>query len=406
MTGRFLLFCAILFASFSPLQARDRQIGNIIFQPPKDWSLGNIRDEGWATLRNEREDERCELCYIYIHVGTTPRGSFDRWVRERMKVALDDGKVDKVMETKVSKDRRLGEVHTYSRVIKDRGKKMQMFMAFKMKDRWEMIHFSGNIRNKKRLLEVGATLQEEFLPMLTRLGFVSKGRKPVIGKPVSGDLDGVWFGSRTVYGSNFDGTMRIDIRPVIFTFWPDGRFYKGIPASGLSTFDIDTAVLTETTEFGNYILKDDEVRLFYADGDRDVLRREGDEFEDGNATLWKVRLAEDGYRFDGRLYSINYSPFGPGTSGGAVFTKNVKFFEDGTYTSDGFSGVSGDTGSTAFTFADKKKTERGRYEISDGLIRLTPPKGRGEMKIWPFFLQESKGGWRPIVRGKYLEKKK
>lgn len=402
MIARTLLAFALLVTSLGPVLARDRQVGNIVFTPPPDWKVGSVRDEGWVILRNDRKDERCRFCKIIIHIGTEASGSFDRWVSDRMKLALDDGEVKQNMPTKVLQDRRLGEVHTYTRTIKDRGTEMQIFMAFKMKDRWEMIHFSGDADDADELKESAAAMSEEFLPMLSKIGFVSKGHKAVIGKSVPGKLDGVWFGSRVDYGLNFDATMRVDVRPVIFTFWRDGRFFKGIPDSGISAFNYDSTVLTNTTETGNYILKNDEVLLFYADGDRDTLPRDGDTFEDGNATLTKVRLPNEGIRFEGNLHNFNYSPFAAGISGGIASVSDWFFVTDGTYTSDRFVGASGSfaDGGGGFTTSNDTAKLRGTYRIADGLIRLTPPKGN-EI-VWPFFLYEKDGKWEPVVRGEYL----
>ena len=402
MIVRTLLALSVLFATFEPALARDRQVGNIVFNPPPDWDVGNVRDEGWVIIRNDRKDERCRFCKIVVHIGTEARGGFERWVKARMKLALDDGEVAKKMSTNVIQDRRLGEVHTFTRTIKDRGTEMQMFMAFKMKDRWEMIHFSGDADDKEELKESAAAMSEEFVPMLKTIGFVSEGRKPVLGKPVPGNFDGVWFGSRIDTGINMDGTMRMDVRPVIFTFWSDGRFFEGVPESGFSQFEYDDAVLTQTTETGNYILKDTELKLFYADGEIDALPREGDVLTDGNAKLFRVRLPPPNLQFEGTLSNFSYSPFAAGISGGIASASNWRFFGDGTYTSDRFVGASGsfDTGGGFATSTDGA-IKRGTYRIGDGLIRLTPPKG--DEIIWPFFLREKDDHWEPIVRGEYLE---
>ncbi len=399
---RIFVFLCLVMTSATAFAAEKRQAGNVVYSPPKDWRVGSVQKQGWVTLRNKRKDKRCARCYIYIHIGTPAKGSFKAWIRERMKLALDDGKVKKNLPKKTLPDKRLGQVHMYARLIKDRVDKTQIFMAFKMDDRWEMIHFEGRAGDVDELKEFQAALKEEFLPILKTIGFVSEGAKPVVGDPSPGQLDGTWSGKKISYGMNLDLSTRIDITDVIYTFWPDGRFFKGVPATGISQFDPLEAVLTTTSKVGNYRVRGGKVVLDYADGRTKSLKLKGNTLRDGNAHLSKVRFAKDGFRFKGTLSNINYSPFGAGITGGVASSNSWKFFDDGTYVSDRFFSVSGqfDTGG-GFTQSKDTKGKRGRYEVADGLIRLTPPEG--DEIVWPFYLGTHEGVEQPVVRGEFLK---
>ena len=380
-----------------------RQTGNIIYEPPKDWRVSSsIRKEGWVTIINKRKDERCKYCYIRIHIGAPTKGSFKAWVRKRMKFALDDGKVTKTLPTKVVNQENLGTIHIHTRTIKDRGSEIQMFVAYDLEDRWEMIHFEGEADDLEELTESQATMKEEFLPIIRTISFMSEGAKPVLGDPTPGKLDGTWSGKKISYGMNLDLSTRIDITNVIYTFWPDGRFFKGVPLTGLSKFDPREAVLTTTSKVGNYRIRGGKVVLSYADGRTKSLKLKGDTMRDGNAHLSKVRLAKDGFRFKGTLSNFRYSPFGAGISGGVASSSNWEFFKDGTYESDSFTGASGRfDGGGGFSTSTDPDAKRGRYKVADGLIRLTSPKG-AEI-VWPFYLDTLTGVEQPVVRGEFLK---
>lgn len=172
--------------------------------------------------------------------------------------------------------------------------------------------------------------------------------------------------------------------------------------SGVRGFDVEEAILTETSKAGNYRHRGNKIVLNFADGETDTLKLKGDAMQDGNAHLSKVRLAEDGFRFEGTLSNFTYSPFGAGISGGIATSSKREFYKDGTYESDSFFSASGDFDSGGgFTSTKDAGAKRGRYEIADGLIRLTPPDGN-EI-VWPFDLSDVGDEDRIAIRGEYLD---
>ncbi len=394
---RLFVFLCVMFASATVFAAERRQAGNVVFTPPKDWRVGPIHKNGWVTIFNKRKDERCRFCFIRIHIGAPAKGSFNAWVRKRMKLALDDGKVKKNFDTKIVQDETLGRVHIFARTIKARGDETQMFIAFRMDDRWEMIHFEGEARTADDMKDSQAAMREEFLPILKTIGFVSEGAKPVLGEPTPGKLDGTWFGSKLRYG-----VSQYEIDDVIYTFWSNGRFFEGVPLSGISKFDAQEAIMTKTSKVGNYYLEGERVMLEYADGDEDSLKFDDDAISDGTAYLSKVRLPEDGFRFKGTLSNFRYSSFSGGVNGGVASSSSWKFFEDGSFESDSFVGTSGSfDGGGGFAISNDTDLKRGRYQVADGLIHLDLPKGK-EI-VWPFFLDSIKGEERIVIRGEFLE---
>ena len=84
----------------------------------------------------------------------------------------------------------------------------------------------------------------------------------------------------------------------------------------------------------------------------------------------------DGFRFAGVIKSVRYSAFGPGVSGGVGSESTQIFRSDGNYTDSSFTGAFGafDTGGD-FTATSEQPEQFVHYEVTNGLITLTPPKG-------------------------------
>lgn len=393
----FLIVALFIATPGSAFAKEWRQVGNIVFTPPADWRMSDIRPEGWARLSPSGDEALCKSCQIFVHIGSEPNGKFADWVAERMKIALGDKRLIERKPAESSSDPNLGKIVNIFQRVKGRREEIQIFSAFDAGDHWEMIHFSGSGKAGRDTVTTLLTFSQEYAKVLRSIRLISKGADPVLGEPVAGELDGIWFGRRveTSMGANFVMSMRII--PRIFSFWPDGRFYEGVPDTGFEGFDYDTAALSQTTETGNYTLEDGELVLDYADGDQKIMPHNELIFRDRDARLRRAQIAKDGYRFEGVISSFRYSPFSSGVSGGVAAASDMRFFKDGTFSGDKILSTTGSN----FSTLSKSAKERGTYEISNGLIHLTAPNG--VKKSWSFFLRDSEKGPQPVIRGKYLD---
>ena len=375
-----------------PANERLRQVGEAIFEVPEGWRAGDLDpDDGWMTIWSDLPDDRCEYCRIQVHLGAPAKGSFPGWLRERKKAMLDDD--EKVSDRQPERRTAMPGGGEMRMSIRKAGRNMQFFFGLQRQDRFELISFEAPVRD---IEDAQASMREHVLPMVLGMRHVGSGAKPLLGPPVPGGLDGVWHGISFYPSVGLDGSMVMRQRREVYSFYPDGRFYDGVPPRGLSSFDFAEAAAKATSDVGNYVRVGNTIHLLYADGDRDELEVDDDALVDGGTRMFKATLAEPGHRFAGTISRVNYaaSPFG---DGGVASSGSTEFFEDGTYVSASF--VSG-TGA-GYVVTSKSGPKRGRYEVGEGIITMTAPDGTEDVRT--FLMMRGEDGPVPLVGSQFVE---
>ncbi len=370
LAGGCLIFYAV------PASAETRQFANMVYEVPAGWET-NGKSENRFQLHYHAEDGGCDSCRILLDPGAADRGPIGAW---RDKLAAPGEEMSVMGEPKIVEDT-IGDwpLHVLMRQIDDDGQSMfQAFFAIDLPGRNELVIFEGSARDRETFNRSLATMNADLVPMLDEIKFVSEGAEPVLGPPQAGDLEGPWFGTaiRNRY-NGFSGGMELVIDKRLMTFYPDGRFYHGIPPGGAAPLDVERLGAGGETGLGNYIVSGDDIELRYVDGDVSHMQMTSDSTIDaGRATIHPTPFAPDGYRFEGAIRSASYTALGAGISGGASSEHSTVFRKDGTYTDSSFTGLSA-TFDSGVGFAGTSETpERtGRYEVADGLITLTPPEG-------------------------------
>ena len=356
-----------------------RQFGNIVFDVPARWEEVGAND-GRMKLDFDSDEDRCTGCEILIGLGTTDRGPIDAWRDAQAAKISDDAKV--VGKPQFLEDEAGGKpVRLMLRQVDDDGtQKFQAFFAIDLGQRYELVAFEGRVRDQASLDETLSILNTTVVPMIDGLRYVSEGAKPVLGPPKPGPLHGPWFGS-AIYNhyNGLSGVLEMDVATELMLFFPDGRFYDGIPDTGTVPLDVAALVASGETHLGNYDLVGDKLALHYVDGDDatlDVVNETA--IRSGRVTMRPADVPQDGFRFAGTIQSSHYTSFiaGSGVTGGVGSDHTQVFRADGTFTDASFVGVSGtfDAGG-GMTATSKKPESLGHYEVKDGMITLTPPTG-------------------------------
>ncbi len=224
---------------------------------------------------------------------------------------------------------------------------------------------------------------EAFTKFVGSLQQVSITAKPLLGDPIQGPLDGVYWGTYTRWTMGLDGMMALDVAHKRYTFFPEGRFYEDIPPEGVTDFDFAKLQPKHGDEVGNYYLANDKIHLRFADGHSDEMDySKPPMISHGEAQLFKTEIPPDGFRFEGSRFWIFYSGFTPGVIQGGVSASNLTTFKkDGTYTIEASSsaagsfpdGAGGTTG--GFVVGSKNDANTGHYEVRGGRVFMTAKDG-------------------------------
>jgi hypothetical protein len=355
--------------------AQTRQFANVVYDLPHGWEP-NGNTEGRLELRYDDKDQ-CVNCRILIDPGADDGGPIQEW---RNMKATPHEKMRVIGNPQFRQDT-IGDwpVAVMLRQVKDGGRaKFQAYFAIDLPKRNELIIFEGSARDEETFNRSLATLNKHIPPLLNDLRFISEGAEPVLGPPTPGDLKGPWFGTaiRNQY-NGFSGTLDLVVDKKLMTFYPDGRFFGGIPPTGAGPVDFAALVISGETNLGNYIVVGDTIELRFADGDVSRMRIINDTTIDmGRVKIHPAKFPADGFRFEGVIQSSRYTALGPGISGGVGSDRKQVFRRDGTYLDSSFVGAFGsfDSGG-GFTTTNKQPEQLGHYEVANRFITLTPPKG-------------------------------
>lgn len=375
------LILALGLALAAPLAAETRQHGNVIFDIPHGWELGGTRDDGSLVLRSELPNGECEYCVIYISPGERTTGRADTWVsgQSRRYVDTDDApRITTMVAPEVANMKGRPAAMLGQKVDSD----LQILFAIQLFGRMELIGYEASAYDEADVAEGMTVFQRDVLPLLEGARFVSEGATPLLPPAEAGSLQGLYWGYSTSWMMGLDGMMSLQLDHQFLVFWPDGRFYAGTPPHGLSAFDPASALDKGDMSWGTYHVTDDNLTLAFASGETSALKLEGDTLVRGEETLSRVEPLPDGTKVDGSLSTFFYSGFTPGSGleGGVSASNTIDFDPDGTWTHDHSGGASASFidggGTTTGGFATgSKASDRGHYEVRDGLMIRTPDDG-------------------------------
>jgi hypothetical protein len=385
--GKMRSIWLVMFLAMAPMApmagAETLQHGNIIYSLPANWDTG-ILEDGIQTLIHDPPDEACEYCYLHLGPGAAKSGSLVDYVTEvgpSFVDADDRGSIEVVQPAEMSS---IGTVNVALYAFRADGDPFFVF-GFELTDRFEVIAFEGYAGYEGEAMDATmATLQNQVVPMLSSLQFVSEGAASLMPAPTPGPLQGVWWGWYQYTGLGMDMMVRLEIDHRRLVFWNDGYFYDGTPPTGLAPLDEAALRAAGDGQFGTYAKIGSKVELTFATGERESLRLIDDGgLQDDNRDLFAYDTVADGTRLNGGVSSFFYSGFTPGAGieGGVSSSSSTTFLPDGTYTGESFGGAFGNFvdggGSTTGGFAtggDGNATG-GRYEIRDGVLIQYPHDG-------------------------------
>lgn len=376
---RFAVLLSLVLAG--PVAAETRQHGNVIFDIPPGWELGGTKEDGTLILRSELPGDECEYCRIYITPGTRTGGRVDQWLETqgaRFVDADDASDVTVVVAPTVQNLNGRPSAMLGQTVDGD----LQILFAVQLFGRMELIAFDAPASDEAELAETMQVFQRDVGPLLDGARYVSEGAAPLLPEAEPGPLDGLYWGTSTSWMMQLDGTMQMQLDHQFLTFWPDGRFYQGTPPQGLTAFDPAPALYRGDMAWGNYRVEGDTVTLAYASGETSELSVNGEALVRGEATLYQVEPLPDGTKVDGSLSSFFYSGFTPGSGleGAMSAATSITFNPDGTWIRESSGGASasfvdGAGTTTGGMTVGNSGSDRGRYEVKDGLIIRTAEDG-------------------------------
>jgi hypothetical protein len=373
----------------------ERQWGNLIYALPKGSEVTYFADPHYADVRSEKWLDEDGYQAIRLLPGERFNGDNDQlraWAETRVKSHY---------EQRSSVDKFSVEFKGWKDVTQMFGPRVMMSVGVVRKedrsDPYELIAVTALLAGNRADVVMGVADEVEkfqavgakLAAFIERLRFVSLTQTPLLGAPTPGPLDGIFFGSYLQPTIGLDGMMRSDIYYVTYVFYPDGRFSEDVPESGASRLDVDAEAAFRPDEVGNYVIRDKEIVLHYADGSRDTIDYdEPPAMRSGMAHLTKADPAPDGMTFDGSRSWFYYGGYGSmisGTHGSVSAGGTIEFKKDGTLTSSRFHGVVGSfgdgagntTGGYAITGGDADKPPTpGTYRVRDGRIVMVEPDGK------------------------------
>ncbi|MHA3915326.1 hypothetical protein [Halovulum sp. GXIMD14793] len=257
-----------------------------------------------------------------------------------------------------------------------------MFLAGQLPDRIELLIFRGPARDEEDVTETMATFQEVVLPLFSSMKFVSLGASPLMPSPRPGKYEGVFWGWENYTTLGLDGFMQMRQNHRHLVFWPEGYVYDGEPPEGLAMPDIEALIAAGDTNLGVYQAGWRGLRLIFANGEVEEIKRKGDMLVADGMEMRQVSVLPDGSRISGSISSLTYSGFSPGSGmqGGVGASSETVFDKRGRYAGSRFTGGSGsfDAGG-GFALSNEGKNA-GTYEIMDGLLIQRPSGGGPELR--------------------------
>jgi hypothetical protein len=370
--------------AFAPMaQAETRQHGNIIYTLPPHWEAG-ARHDGIQTVVHDPPDDVCEYCYIHLAAGAVKSGNLVDYVARMAPLFVDADDRAAIEVTEAPTVTTIGAMNVAMQAMTVDGDPFFVF-GFELPTRFEVVAFEGyGGYEGDALAGTMATLQDQIVPMLSGLQFVSEGAASLMPDPAPGPLSGVWWGWHSYSTLGLDMMMRMEMDHRHLTFWTDGYFYDGTPPTGLAPLDAAALRAAGDGQFGTYRKFGSKVELTFATGEMESLRLVDDGgLQDDDRDLFPHDTLADGTRLNGGVSSFFYTGFTPGSGieGGISSSSSTTFLPDGTYTGESFGGAFGNFvdggGSTTGGFATggDGNASGGTYEIRDGVLIQYPSDG-------------------------------
>jgi hypothetical protein len=368
----------LLFAA--PVEAEQRQHGNLIYDLPENWYAGR-NEAGIRTLVYDGDDAICEFCYIYLSAGAKKSGDLASFVEEKAPLFVDEDDRDDitVMQPPSISDAGPIKLALYGLKVDSN---ILIFMGFELPDRFELVAFDGYAYDEEELAKSLALFEKAAQPMFLSLKFISMGATPLLPEPEPGPLSGVYWGWHNTTSLGLDGMMRMEVDHRLLVFWEDGQFFDGEPPEGTRPLDRQALMAVANDDFGTYSVSGNTLSLVFADGQKEDLSADGDGWKDSDATLNPVTPLANGTTITGSVSSFFYTGFTPGTGleGGMSSSSLTEFKPDGTYSGSSFSGasanfVNGIGDLTGGYTTGSEGSQGGRYEIKDGLLIQYPDDG-------------------------------
>lgn len=361
----------------APASAELRQFGNVIFPTIPGWS--DPVGEGHVAMMSDLPDDRCEFCQIMVGPGAPALGSLTGWLyRHRLAFVDEEDREDFDILQPVEASN-LGSREAAMMAISD-GREMQFLIALRAGDKFALTGFLA-YNGSSEADEVADNLKVmtgTYLPWMGLLRFRSEGAPSLLPPPRPGEMDGLWWGTRIDTSLGMDMMMRSDIRHRRIMFWPDGSFYDGTPPQGTASPDRAALEKALLTEWGNYSVERDGIRLSFIDGHSELLERSGESLSGDGYDMYPVTPLADGTRLDGSISWVYYSGFVPnsGVSGGVSASNSTTFFPDGRYSGTSSGGAFGSFDGGGGYAVSNGDEDGGTYEVRDGLVIFDPGHGR------------------------------
>lgn len=359
------------------------QYGDVVFPIPEGWS--GMRDSGPGYKSLQRWDAPCKNCMLYVTGSQRPPRDLADWLNRSSRSFSDatDPRPEPFGEVSVMAGGQ-GAMGVWQI-----GDDWLMLMGLPVNDRAVLV----GLRIPGRWLDAVPDSLAEAQTVLAGLSediyVTPQGGPAAMPPPQPGPLDGIYWGTVTRTNYGLDGMMQFDIQGRAVVFWPEGWFYDGAPANGMAPPTARELIPTEAgdTNWGTYRIEDGMVRITYTNGYTDRMRMTaGASLYDGDRQMFQAEMVPDGLRFSGSQSWSYYSGFNPVVmSGGVASRSHIFFSSDGTYSTGGWSSVSGtmkgpgiganqiDIG--AVGGFSERAPDGGRYEVKGGVIHMIPDDG-------------------------------
>ena len=373
-----------------------RQSGNIVYEVPPGYEVDEltlgptdvpvtvIRHEDWLDV---------DMPELRLLRGETVAGddaTLRRWAEARLPALLDTFDRETLA---IDSWQPLGQVNGAQvslglGLVSEDGRPARAFGAFliRVDDRAEIAltevdadEAAAPGHGLSASIDMAAGLIEDF-------GYVTAGAAPLIGSPVPGPLDGVWFGTTMTLVPQVGGMLGTQIYSYVYVFTPDGRFYEDIPPGGIGRLVDPDLRLDRTESTGNYQVVGDGIVLSFADGRVEDAEIEGDTILSHGASMFRVGVLPAGTTLDATYSSMTYTPLatGVGSTGGAMAASDIRFTPDGRFVREGTSSVGG----PGFHVGGETR-EGGRYEANPGELALFYDDGT--IRRWEALVLQDEG---------------
>lgn len=401
------------------IQTGRRQFGNIVFEIPAGFKKGNVHEgtinpkqKSKSKSKTDKKDLQIDQPYLTIYADGkgVPFGTIqiyssyvksekDKWslkefAEAQMASDLINDELDLVKNSATSEINGGVKISVFTRLVRKRGQKMQMYMAVELKDRYELFRMQTPVDDKEEI-EFAKKMNKDFVSLVSNAKFVSQGAKAVLADPTPGKLHGVWWGGGLQTGLGIDGMIRLDFVTSTYTFFPDGRFFEGIPdvlptdkTVGMEKKDYERYALYQTHLVGNYRIEGKKLFLDFADGEVEDHDYNIDTISIGVKSLSQCKVPPDGFTFDGVRDTVFYSGFAPGLgSGGVSAWSSTTFKKDGTFKFNRGSGASATFNTGGGYAMHSSDDNEGKYAVKGGYIELLD-KNNKSFKRWTILLSE------------------